>query len=344
MLKINKGMAQMCLRWFIEGTDYNMVHQSQRIHSEDLAYLSTISPERLEALDMLPVSLFRVNYRSLDAKDTGCGKLESEAFRETVYRISMLTEIQNFALRHQLHPLVAIGFDEDGYSRFSNADFLQRQAYVYRGEFTIQSRVRIKKLNLDPTDKIALLQDTCAILLAEFRYLKANKPEHLGPVADFNRGLMSLDEIADQMLKAQIQPKLVAAHTGHNEQWIDGKKRAKVRSGKIYNSKSGRIRSAERTIAEQPFHALLYLACYLLLAADGEKTLNARAVIKAHEEYCKLCSNLGIAYDDLLLASNAFRLSNAIKTQEARLMECSHCKQLDVQTIVSPHKCSWCGS
>ncbi|WP_169531244.1 hypothetical protein, partial [Azotobacter chroococcum] len=174
------------MRWFIEGTDYNMVHQSQRIHSEDLAYLSTISPERLEALDMLPVSLFRVNYRSLDAKDTGCGKLESEAFRETVYRIAMLTEIQNFALRHQLHPLVAIGFDEDGYSRFSNADFLQRQAYVYRGEFTIQSRVRIKKLNLDPTDKIALLQDTCAILLAEFRYLKANKPEHLGRKRSMN--------------------------------------------------------------------------------------------------------------------------------------------------------------
>ncbi|SFL48202.1 hypothetical protein SAMN04244574_04444, partial [Azotobacter beijerinckii] len=48
--------------------------------------------------------------------------------------------------------------------------------------------------------------------------------------------------------------------------------------------------------------------------------------------------------DDLLLASNAFRLSNAIKTQEARLMECSHCKQPDVQTIVRPHKCPWCGS
>lgn len=344
MLKINKGMAQTCLHWIIEGADYNMVHQSQRIHSEDLAYLSTMSPQRLEALDRLPVSLFRVNYKTMDAKDIGCGKLESDAFKETLYRIYMLTEIQNFALRNQLHPLVAIGFDEDGYSRFSNADFLQRQTYVYRGGFTIQSRVRVKKLNLDPMDKDALLQDTCAILLAEYRYLRANKPEHLGPVADFNRGLMSLDEIADQMLKAQIQPKLVAAYTGQDEQFVDGRKRVMVRSGRIYNSKSGRIRSAERTIAEQPFHALLYLACYLLLAAGGEQTLNARAVIKAHEEYCKLCSNLGIAYDDLLQASNAFRLSNAIKTQEVRLLECHHCKQLDVQTIVRPHKCPWCGS
>lgn len=342
MQRINAAMVQMCLRWIIDSTDYKMTHLTQRFRSEDLAILSTLSESQLEALDLLPVSLFRVCHKTTSV---GRVRLENEAFRQAVYRIAMLTELVNFSLKNNLNPLVALGMDEESYHQVILADFFTRQMYVTEGGFSVELRTPLKKLTLDSWDNTALLRDVCVILLADLEYFQKHDPSKIGAMANFDRRTVSIERIAEEMLESGIQSKLVCAYTGIDINEVGYLRRAQQRRGCGADAyQKGRMKNLERVARHEPFHALLFYICYKMLAENIEGSLNARGLIAAYKTYRVICSSLKFKEADILTISTLYQFANAVKTAEILVVPCPHCGQPRIfkKDLKGKLRCLWC--
>lgn len=87
-VKINASMIQMGLRWLTSGLrDFNVILAEQRLTQSDMVWLSSLSANQrqLNAVDALPVSLYRVHYNTLKV---GRGYLDDEEFRRLATRWS----------------------------------------------------------------------------------------------------------------------------------------------------------------------------------------------------------------------------------------------------------------
>ena len=340
MRRINKALAQISIRE-LTSTDSGTrtIHASHRGEVK-IVQLSAMSRRKLEALDSLPISVFRVYYRTLSVgKSSG---VDDRFFETTIYRNSMLMEACTYSEKNDLQPLIGIGFDQESFQFFWSGDFDERIDLVVKGGFALEIRVDLSKLELDPDSPEAKLRDVVKILTADYWWLhRANRG--LGQVAEFDRQIMKVDDIAAVMLKARIQTRLVALHTGLSDSAVDCIKRRLFRENVMCQSSAGRIKQVKATVLDMPFHSLLFVTCYMMVAADPLRSVNGRGVVVAHQQYRKIVGALGISSVDSLSSSNAYGLASALRAREVELRSCPSCGQSHMHLTLSPGACPWCG-
>jgi len=338
--RINKALSQISIRELTSTADGSRtVHATHRGEGK-IVQISMLNKKKLEALDNLPVSVFRVYYRTLSV---GRSKgFDDRFFETTIYRNSMMMEACTYSEKNNFHPLIGIGFDEEAFQVFWSADFDERIDLVAKGSFALEIRVDLTKLQLDPESPDSMLRDVAKILTADYWWLSRNN-RGLGQIAEFDRQLMKVEDIAAVMLKARIQTRLVALHTGLADGAVDCIKRRLFRERVMCQSSAGRIKQAKATVTDLPIHSLVFVCCYLMLAADAMRSVNGRGVVAAHEQYKKITNALGISNVDSLSSSNAYGLASALRAQEIELKPCASCGQSHVHLILSPAACPWCG-
>ena len=340
MKRINKALAKISVRELVSSSAPAVAALTTHRGGLKIIELSTLGKRKMEALNQLPLSVFRVYYRSLEV-GTGDVAEDDIFFEAAIYRNSLMMEACLYVEKNQVHPLVGIGCDEEAFRFFWSGDFEQRMRYVSKSAFALEVRVDLKSLVLDPTSKADMIRDVTQILIADYKWMKQNG-RAIGQLADFDRGLMTQAEIAEVMLEARIQTKLVALHTGLDDTKVDGIKRRILRVEKFTQSTSGRIRQAHMVVADAPIHSLLFLTIYMMLAEEPERSVCARAVVIAIEQYRKITTELGIASGECVSSSNGYRLASGVRAGEITLETCATCKRLHVHTKVAPAKCPWC--
>lgn len=160
---------------------------------------------------------------------------------------------------------------------------------------------------------------------------------------DYGKNIPS-DSIAREMLRIRIQPKLVEQYTGLPQESVSRIKRSLLRTLSSVQTHPGRIQGATITLADRPLDCHFYLAIYRLLAKDALRKTNARAVVAAYRQYEMISTALGFSEEQRISASNAYQLSNALKTGDITLTSCSSCKELTIRDTLKPKGCMWCGN
>lgn len=338
--RINKAMLEMTQRWMSSSDrSYNIILREQRMGGADFAFLTNLSQKKKQALDELPISLFRWHYSTLKI---GRGPLTDEEFSDIGNKMTIFLESCHFAIAQNIAPIVAVGCDEPGFQLFNSGSFEDRMQLLRRGGFSMGARCSLKLMSLDSSSRASLLRDTLIVILGDLRYFLRPKVVGLGMMSDYGSNIPP-DSIARDMLRLRIQPKLVEQYTGLSSDSVTKIKRSLLRSIPHVQSQSGRIQIPARTLAAQPVDSLMYLAIYRLLAKDALKRTNARAVVAAYKQYEMLSSSLGFTEDERITPSNAYQLSNALKTGDISLWPCNHCKELFVRDTLKPNPCIWCG-
>ncbi|WP_137887535.1 FlhC family transcriptional regulator [Pseudomonas sp. 2FE] len=341
-VKINSSMIQMGLRWLISDLrEFNAIMSEQRLTQGDVLWLSKLisNPKHLKAVDALPVSLYRVHY---DTLKVGRGYLDDDEFREIGNKMVMFMEFCHFARVNEIAPILSTGFDDVGYRVFEAGSFDARMMLVSRGGFSIGTRCNLRRLRTNINSPEDQLSDVTTVLLGDLKHFDKPGVVGIGRIKDYP-STMPPDVIASEMLHNKIQPKLVATWTGLDPEEVVRMKRSLMRDTPLVQSQSGRIQLPNKTLKESPLHSLLYLTVYRLLADEPLKRTNARAIIAAHKEYTQLCKAVGITQNDMILPSNAYQLSNSLRSGDITLTSCSKCKEIYARYTLKPGKCYWCG-
>jgi len=340
-VKINASMIQMGLRWLTSGLrDFNVILAEQRLTQSDMVWLSSLSTNQrqLNAVDALPVSLYRIHYNTLKV---GRGYLDDEEFREIGNKMVMFMEFCHFSRVNKTSPILAVGLDDVGYRVFEAGSFDSRMMLVSRGGFSVGTRCNLRKLRMNLSSPDDQLRDVTTVLLGDLRYFLKPGVSGIGRIKDYP-STMPLDVVATELLQQKLQPKLVAQWTGLNADEVVRMKRSLLRDTPLVQSQSGRIQAPNKTLAESPLHSLLYLTVYRLLADNPLRRTNARAVVAAHREYVELCKAVGVEASDMISPSNGYQLSNAMKTGDITLTPCSKCKEINARYALKPGRCIWC--
>lgn len=314
------------------------VLQEQRISSRDVMWLHLLNRRKLEALDRLPISLFRISY---DRLEIGRGGLDDDVFERTCIRLTMVTETINFSITNKTNPLIAIGFDMEGFDRFRHEPFLRRLMMIQKGGFKVGLRCDLSTLELNPENPEALLSDCLRIVLGELKHQRAMGGKRMGRLRDWNAELTSGDVVAEKLLKDGVTPKLVTAHVGLPER-VNSLHRKLRRENLVGPKGGGRIGSHSSSIDKKPRHALLFMAIYLLLAKSPETRINALAFSHALNEYRLITSYLDIPDTDILDASECWLLASGYRSMEVGVEECSNCRQIKIQDKRKASTCHWC--
>lgn len=341
--QINRTLVQMACRWLIHDEEaFKLVLMQQRYRQDDIVWMSSVvaSAVKIKALDALPVSINRIEYDTLSVGNT---LLEDDQFFTLGLRLTMFTELFNFTRLNDLNTMTAIGLDDTAYRLMETTSFDRRLMLIRSGGFTISIRCPVRKLKMNPHSPKDQLHDTTLILLGDLKYFLKRNPEGAGRIKDF-ASTIPPESIARELLLYRIQPKLVALATGMSAEDAGRLKRTIIRDTPGAQSQSGRIQVPETTLAENPNHSLLYLTIYRLLAHDPLRSTNARAVMASHKEYEKICAFLQLPRAELLSPTNAYQLSNALKSGEIQLAECTACKEIYARYVLKPGRCIWCGA
>lgn len=342
MKRINKALAKISVREVVSAsTAARTMHATHRGEMK-IVQLSALPKRKMEALDALPISLFRVYYKNLEVGFSAGGD-DDKFFETAIYRNSLMMEACTYIEKNEVHPLVGIGCDEEAYKFFWAGDFEERMRYITKAAFALEIRVDLNDLRLNENSTEDMLRDVTQILIADYKWMRRTN-RALGQVEDFDRGLMCDEDIAEVMLDARIQTKLVALHTGLTDAEVDVIKRRLLRSGKLCHTVSGRIRQAHMIVAESPIHSLLFLCIYMMLAQDPERNVCGKAVVIASEQYRKIAVQLGVRSGEYLSSNNGYRLASAVRAGEVVLDNCSSCGRMHIVTLVSPAKCPWCAA
>ncbi|MCG8910948.1 FlhC family transcriptional regulator [Pseudomonas sp. DP-17] len=339
---INRTLVQMAVRWLIQDeAAFKLVLMQQRYRQDDIVWLTNVvaSPPKLQALDALPVSINRIEYETLSVGNT---HLDDKQFFNLGLRLTMFTELFNFARHNSFNTLNAIGLDDTAFRLMETSSFEERLMLIRSGGFTISIRSPVRKLRLNPNSTRDQIHDTTLVLLGDLRFFLKKNPDGSGRMQDFGPTIPT-ESIARELLLARIQPKLVALATGMSPEEAGKLKRNITRGVPGAQSQSGRIQIPETTLAEYPMHSLLYLTIYRLLAHDPLRRTNVRALMAAHREYEQICDALNVPKGDTITPTNAFQLSNAIKSGEILMQECSSCSEINARFVLKPAKCIWCG-
>lgn len=340
MYALNSALIQMTLRRLLLNSDskFQAVLAEQRIGAKDLMWMQLLNKKKLEALDRLPVSLFRVHYRSMDVGRSG---LDDDIFENVCIRLSMIMETIAFALTNKSNSLISIGFDMEGYDRFRAEPFLRRLMLIHKGGFSLGTRCDLGALELAINDSESQLRDCLRIILGDYRYLMNNRPKHVGRIRDWNQEMMGAESIATNLLMDGVTPKLVVAHVGLPEK-VNSIHRKLRREHVVMPKGGGRIGTHSGAIERQPFHAILFLAIYLLLANQPMSRINGFAFSRSLHEYKLICDYIGIDDETMLDASECWLLASGYRAQDVALEECRSCKQLTIIDRRKPCGCPWC--
>lgn len=340
MYSLNSALIQMTMRRMILAGPQGFpdVLQEQRISSRDVMWLHLLNRRKLEALDRLPISLFRISY---DRLDVGRGGLDDDLFERTCIRLTMVTETINFAITNKTNPLISIGFDNEGFDRFRHEPFLRRLMMIQKGGFKVGLRCDLASLELMPDNPEAQLSDCLRIILGELKHQRANGGKRMGSVRDWNAELTSGDVVAERLLKDGVTPKLVTAHVGLPER-VNSLHRKLRRENRVGPKGGGRIGSHSSSIERMPRHALLFMSIYLLLAKNPETRINALVFSLALNEYRLIWSYLNFSEADTLDASECWLLASGYRSQEVSVVECSSCRQIKIQDRRKASTCHWC--
>lgn len=349
MLGINRALAEIGARALTDPSSDGWIGLcAQRTHIQTVLWLSDLRGARLEALGKLPVSVFRVSFKTLDVERTN---LSDEAFRRGCLMNTMLMEASNFVYRNRLMPQTAIGMDAKAFSRFSNSEFLERQLMVSRGGFSFVTRVSLPRLLLNPSCKASMLSDTVRVLQADLRNhmgadssLVAPFQAAVGLVADFDRSAQAAEDIAEIMVCAGIQTKLTHSFTGLPETDVELIKRRLKRAGgnPALMARAGRIPSPATIVRDAPMHTLLFMCCYMLIALECTRKVNAKALIEAYQQYQAIVAHLDIFRHETVCINSAYRLANGLKARELWIEGCANCGELMIATTESAPRCQWC--
>jgi len=337
--RINKAMIRMNQRWLAsaERPDWCILRE-QHARGDDLAYLWSLPERKLNALDILPVSLYRWHYRTLRIDKTD---LTDDEFRDIGNRMTIFLESCHYVRNQHINPIVAVGCDEPCFTLFSAGSFEDRMQLLRRGVFSMGPRCSVQMMRFEPDDRESLFHDTNLVLLGDVRHFLKPKTLGLGLMQDYGNNV-PIDSVAREMLRIRIQPKLVEQYTGLPQESVTRIKRSLLRTLPYVQSLPGRIQGATKTLSESPLDSHLYLAIYRLLAKDALRKTNARAVVTAYQQYEAISSYLGYSEEERISASNAYQLSNALKTGDIALVQCGHCKELTIRDTLRPRCCVWC--
>lgn len=340
MYALNSALVQMTLRRIVLNGDskFSAVLAEQRIGSKDLMWLQLLNRKKLEAIDKLPVSLFRIFYRTMDIGRSG---LDDDVFESACIRLSMIMETVAFAVTNRSNSLISIGFDMEGFDRFRAEPFARRLMLIQKGGFSLGTRCNLASLELRSDDPSSQLRDCLRIILGDYRFLLINRPKHLGRIRDWNAEMMGAEAIAHNLLSDGVTPKLVIAHVGlpHKVNSIHRKLR---REQAVMPKGGGRIGSHTGTIQRNAHHSLLFMAIYLMLANEPIVSINGFGVSRALHEYRQICAYLGIHEDDMLDASDCWLLASGYRAQEVGIEECKLCKNITIIDRRKPCGCPWC--
>lgn len=340
MYALNSALIQMTMRRILASGDslFNAALAEQRIGSKDLVWLHLLNRKKLQALDALPVSLFRVFYRTMDIGRSG---LDDDIYQSATIKLLMIKEAVDFPILNQSNPLISIGFDMGGFDRFRREPFLRRLMLIQKGGFSLGIRCDLSSLELNASDKEAQLRDCLRIIIGDYRYYKANRPKHLGLIRDWNSELMGPEVIAENLLSEGVTPKLVAAHISLPD-LVNSIHRKLRRLQTVMPKGGGRIGSHANAIARHPFHSLLFMVIYLMLANEPLIRINGFGFTRAFNEYRQICHYLEIMDDDMLDASDCWLLASGYRAQELSVEECKLCKQITIIDRRKPNGCPWC--
>lgn len=341
-VNINESIIQMSLRWLTSGVrDFNVLMAEQRLTQSDLVWLSEMASNkrRLKAANALPVSLYRVHYNTLKVSSA---YLSDDEFREVGNKLIMFMEFCHFARLSGINPLLAVGLDDIAYRVFETGSFDTRMMLVSRGGFSIGTRCNLRNLKLNQSSPDDQLSDVTVVLLGDLRHFQRQGVGVKGRVTDYP-ATMPRPSIAVELLERKLQPKLVAQYTGLDHDVVDSLKRRVMRANPLMQSQSGRIPSAETTMQQHPLHSLLYLTIYSMLADEPLLRTNARAAMVAHSEYSRFCTAVGVSPHDMISTSNAYQLSNALRSRAVVLAPCNHCHEIHAKVVAEPNRCIWCG-
>lgn len=341
MYALNSALIQMTLRRIVLNSETQLasILSEQRIGASDLLWLHMLSKRRLEALDALPVSLFRINYRSMDVGRLG---IDDEVFESACIRLSMIMETVAFSVTNKTNSLITIGFDTDAFDRFRSEPFLKRLLLIQRGDFSVGTRCDLKSLELNPKDKDSQLRDCIRIILGDYKYLSKHKPKALGRIRDWNLEMMGAETIATNLLKEGVTPKLVIAHVGLPEK-VTSIHRKLRREHLVMPKGGGRIGTHSIPIERSPFHAMLFLAIYVMLANQPMNHINGFGFTRSLREYKLICGYLGMTEDDMLDASECWLVASGYRAQDVTLDSCMNCKTMTILDRKASSRCTWCG-
>lgn len=335
--KINKAMIRMNQRWLASDDRlYKVVLHEQHMRGKDLMFLSSLNERQLDALDALPVSLFRWYYSTLRVDRTD---LTDEEFRDIGNKMTIFLESCHYAMSQNLTPIVAVGCDEPCFQLFASGSFEDRMQLLRRGGFSMGTRASLDSLMLNGTRE-AQLHDVTLIVLGDVRHFMKPKAIGIGAMSDYGKTI-PIDSVAREMLRIRIQPKMVEQYTGLPSESVIRIKRALLRVMPV-QSLPGRIKLSAKILADNPMGSHLYLGIYRLLAQDALRKTNARAVVTAHQQYTAISRALGFGEGEMISASDGYQLSNALKAGEITLLPCSHCGEVAIRDTLKPKPCFWC--
>jgi len=342
MYSLNASLVQMTLRRMVmsSGTAYSHVIAHHRLSGEDVMMLQTLSSRKLQALDKLPISLFRVSYENMNVGNSG---IDDDVFETSCISLTMILEAINFTTQNNLNPMIGIGFDQQAFNHFRGEPFLRRLHLVRKGGFALTTRFNLKGLELDADDHQAQLRDVVRILMGDYRYLSQSHPKRVGQILDWNVDMVGSEFIAEQLLLAGITPKLVAAHVGADD-LVNRLNRKFRRENKSDCKPGGRVGSFSKAISRHKYDAVLFILIYLLLGNKPDTRINGFAACKAIQEYREICGHIGIDESDMLDPSYCWLLASAFRSLEMKLERCNSpsCRGYFVRDVRKRSRCIWC--
>lgn len=339
MYALNSALIQMTLRRIIleSESNFHAILTEQRISASDLRFLQLLNRQNLTALDQLPVSLFRIGYRSMEV---GRGGLDDDVFERATISLSMVMESIAFAERNNVNPLISIGFDNKGYDLFRAEPFLRRLNMINRGRFTLMLRSNIQALELSATSPESKLRDCISIIYGDYKYLSKNNPKAIGTMRDWPMEMMGAEKIATNLLMDGVTPKLVEAHVGLPEK-VNSIHRKLRREHSVMRKSGGRIGTHTSALTRMPLHSTLFILIYLMLAREPISRINGFAFSRALFEYRQICAHIKINEDEMLDASEAWLLAAGYRAQEVKLSECRNCKNPVIYDAKKILPCAW---
>jgi len=339
MYALNSALIQMTLRRIIleSESNFHAVLTEQRISASDLRFLQMLNRQNLTALDQLPISLFRIGYRSMEA---GRGGLDDDIFERATISLSMVMEAISFAEKNDVNPLLSIGFDNKGYDLFRAEPFLKRINMINKGRFTLMLRCGIQSLELSTVCPESKLRDCMSIIFGDYKYLGKNNPKALGAMRDWPIEMMGAEKVATNLLMDGVTPKLVEAHVGLPEK-VNSIHRKLRREHSVMRKSGGRIGTHSSAISRLPLHSTLFMIIYLMLAREPIRHINGFAFSRALYEYRQICGHIKLGEDDMLDASEAWLLAAGYRAQEVVLAECRSCKNPLLYDAKKRVTCPW---
>ncbi len=339
MYALNSALIQMTLRRIIleSESNFHAVLTEQRISASDLRFLQILNRQNLTALDQLPISLFRIGYRSIES---GRGGLDDDVFERATISLSMVMEAISFSEKNYVNPLISIGFDNKGYELFRAEPFLKRLNIINRGRFTLMLRCSIQNLELSTTNTESSLRDCIRIIYGDYKYLGKNNPKALGSIRDWAIEMMGAEKVATNLLMDGVTPKLVEAHVGLPEK-VSSIHRKLRREHSVMRKSGGRIGTHSSAISRLPLHSALFMTIYLMLAREPMRAINGFAFSRSLHEYRQICGHIKLVEDEMLDASEAWLLAAGYRAQEVVLGECRTCKNPLLYDAKKRVTCPW---